>query len=156
MSFAGGPVFWILVILALVAVFTYIDRMVDLRRARIDYQDFLKGVFNVLDSGNDDEALSMCEDVSAPVAHVVVFVILSGCSFLADVLCDFQSVFCGFLPFLHRLLSWSLTPSCHILRLRFSLFNLPLLSARTQHSHHTHSLHTHHSHIYAHALYICA
>ena len=71
MSFAGGPVFWILVILALVAVFTYIDRVVDLRRARIDYQDFLKGVFNVLDSGNDDEALSICEDVSAPVARVV-------------------------------------------------------------------------------------
>ena len=71
MSFAGGPVFWILVILALVAVFTYIDRVVDLRRARIDYQDFLKGVFNVLDSGNDEEALSICEDVSAPVARVV-------------------------------------------------------------------------------------
>ena len=71
MSFAGGPVFWILVVLALVAVFTYIDRVVDLRRARIDYQDFLKGVFNVLDSGNDDEALSICEDVAAPVARVV-------------------------------------------------------------------------------------
>ena len=71
MSFAGGPVFWILVILALVAVFTYIDRVVDLRRARIDYQDFLKGVFNVLDSGNDEEALSICEDVSAPAARVV-------------------------------------------------------------------------------------
>ena len=71
MSFAGGPVFWILVILALVAVFTYIDRVVDLRRARIDYQDFLKGVFNVLDSGTDEEALSICEDVSAPAARVV-------------------------------------------------------------------------------------
>ena len=71
MSFAGGPVFWILVILALVAVFTYIDRVIDLRRARIDYQDFLKGVFNVLDSGNDEEALSICEDVSAPVSRVV-------------------------------------------------------------------------------------
>ena len=71
MSIAGGPVFWILMILALVAVFTYIDRVVDLRRARIDYQDFLKGVFNVLDSGNDDEALAICEDVSAPAARVV-------------------------------------------------------------------------------------
>ena len=71
MSFSGGPVFWILVILALVAVFTYIDRVVDLRRARIDYQDFLKGVFNVLDTGNDEEALSICEDVSAPAARVV-------------------------------------------------------------------------------------
>ena len=67
----GGPMFWILAIMALVAVITYIDRVVDLRRARIDYQDFLKGVFNVLDSGNDEEALSICEDTSAPVAQVV-------------------------------------------------------------------------------------
>ena len=71
MNFEGGPVFWILVVLVLVAVVTYIDRVIDLRRARIDYQDFLKGVYNVLDSGNDEEALSICEDVSAPVARVV-------------------------------------------------------------------------------------
>ena len=71
MTIAGGPIFWILVLMALVAIITYIDRVIDLRRARIDYQDFLKGVFNVLDSGNDDEALSICEDVSAPVAQVV-------------------------------------------------------------------------------------
>ena len=71
MILVGGPVFWILAIMALVAVVTYIDRVIDLRRARIDYQDFLKGVFNVLDSGNDEEALSICEDTSAPVAQVV-------------------------------------------------------------------------------------
>ena len=67
----GGPMFWVLVALAAIAVVTYFDRMIDLRRARIDYEDFLKGVFNVLDSGNDEEALSICEDVSAPVARVV-------------------------------------------------------------------------------------
>ena len=71
MTIAGGPMFWILALMALVAIITYIDRVIDLRRARIDYQDFLKGVFNVLDSGNDDEALSICEDVGAPVAQVV-------------------------------------------------------------------------------------
>ena len=71
MILVGGPIFWILAIMTLVAVITYIDRVIDLRRARIDYQDFLKGVFNVLDSGNDDEALSICEAVSAPVAQVV-------------------------------------------------------------------------------------
>ena len=71
MTLAGGPVFWILAIMALVAVVTYIDRIIDLRRARIDYQDFLKGVFNVLEAGTDDEALSICEDTSAPVAQVV-------------------------------------------------------------------------------------
>ena len=67
----GGPIFWILAIMTLVAIITYVDRVVDLRRARIDYQDFLKGVFNVLDSGNDEEALSICEDTSEPVAQVV-------------------------------------------------------------------------------------
>ena len=67
----GGPMFWVLVALAAFAVITYFDRMIDLRRARIDYEDFLKGVFNVLDSGNDEEALAICEDLSAPVAKVV-------------------------------------------------------------------------------------
>ena len=71
MTVLGGPVFWILGLMTFVAVITYIDRVIDLRRARIDYQDFLKGVFNVLDSGNDEEALSICEDTSAPVAQVV-------------------------------------------------------------------------------------
>ena len=71
MTVVGGPVFWILVILAALAVIMYFDRMIDLRRARVDYQDFLKGVFNVLDAGNDEEALSICEDLSAPVARVV-------------------------------------------------------------------------------------
>lgn len=63
--------FWVLVALTALAVITYFDRVIDLRRARIDYQDFLKGVFNVLDSGNDEEALSICADVSAPVSRVV-------------------------------------------------------------------------------------
>ena len=71
MILVGGPMFWILAIMAMGAIVTYVDRVVDLRRARIDYQDFLKGVFNVLDSGNDEEALSICEDTSAPVAQVV-------------------------------------------------------------------------------------
>ena len=63
--------FWVLVALAAIAVITYFDRMIDLRRARIDYQDFLKGVFNVLDAGTDEEALAVCEDVIAPAARVV-------------------------------------------------------------------------------------
>lgn len=71
MTIMGGPIFWILAVMTLVAIVTYIGRVVDLRRARIDYEDFLKGVCNVLDSGNDEEALSVCEDVSAPVARVV-------------------------------------------------------------------------------------
>lgn len=66
-----GLVFWILALLALVALVTYFERLVDLRRARINYQDFLKGVINILDSGNDEEALSICEDTLSPIAGVV-------------------------------------------------------------------------------------
>ena len=71
MTFSSSPVFWIFVILAVVAVITYFERLIDLRRAQIDYQDFLKGVINVLDSGNDEEALAICDDTPAPVAQVV-------------------------------------------------------------------------------------
>lgn len=71
MTLPTGPVFWILIVLAAVAVITYFERLIDLRRAQIDYQDFLKGVFNVLDAGNGDEALAICEDTSAPVAQIV-------------------------------------------------------------------------------------
>lgn len=71
MTLTGGPVFWILLALAVVAIVTYFERFMDLRRAQIDYQDFLKGVINVLDAGNDAEALAICEDTPAPVASVV-------------------------------------------------------------------------------------
>jgi len=71
MTLSGGPVFWILIGLAVVAVVAYFDRLLDLRRAQIDWQDFLKGVVNVLDSGNADEALAICDDTPAPVAQIV-------------------------------------------------------------------------------------
>ena len=70
MTLPTGPVFWILVVLAAFAVITYFERLIDLRRAQIDYQDFLKGVVNVLDAGNVDEALAICDDTPAPVAQI--------------------------------------------------------------------------------------
>ena len=71
MTLTGGPVFWILLGLAIVAVVTYFERLLDIRRAQVDCQDFLKGVINILDANNNAEALSICEETSAPVANVV-------------------------------------------------------------------------------------
>jgi biopolymer transport protein ExbB len=71
MIFVGGPVFWILAVTAAASVVIYFERMIELRRARIDYADFLDGVINILNAGNDGEALAMCEDASVPVANVV-------------------------------------------------------------------------------------
>ncbi len=69
---SGGPVFWILMALAVASVFVFFERLLELRRAQVDWQDFIKGVKNVLDSGNADEALAICEDASSvPVAAVM-------------------------------------------------------------------------------------
>lgn len=67
----GGAVGWILLAMAAAAIVTYFERLFELRRSQIDYQDFLKGVVNILDAGNVTEALAVCEDTGAPVANVI-------------------------------------------------------------------------------------
>ncbi len=71
MTLSGGPIFWILLVMAVAAVVVFFERLVEMRRAQIDYEDFLKGVINVLDQDNEEEALSICEDTAVPVANVV-------------------------------------------------------------------------------------
>ena len=71
MTITGGPIFWILLALAVAALFVFFERLFELRRAQIDWQDFIKGVVNVLDAGNESEALSICDDTAVPVANVV-------------------------------------------------------------------------------------
>ena len=68
---AAGPVFWILVAMAVAALAIFFERFVELRRARIDFADFVKGVVNVLERGGDDEALAICDETTAPVAAIV-------------------------------------------------------------------------------------
>lgn len=70
MNFACGAVFWILILMAVAAVVIFFERLIELRRAQIDWQDFLKGVMNVLNSGNETEALAICEDTPVPVANI--------------------------------------------------------------------------------------
>ena len=71
MTITGGPVFWILLMLAFGAFIVYFERIFELRRAQIDWQDFIKGVINVLQRGNVEEALAICEDTMVPVANIV-------------------------------------------------------------------------------------
>lgn len=71
MNYLGGPVFWILMFVAIAALVMFFERFFELRRAQIDWQDFLKGVINVLSIGNEEEALAICEDTPVPVANVV-------------------------------------------------------------------------------------
>ena len=67
----GGPVFWLLIALGAASVLLFFNRLVALRRAQIDYADFVRGVGNVLEQGNPDEALALCDETPAPVARIV-------------------------------------------------------------------------------------
>ena len=70
-TMVGGPVFWLLALLGAASVFIFFSRLLSLRRAQIDYQEFIRGVANVLNQGNPDEALAICDDTPAPVARIV-------------------------------------------------------------------------------------
>lgn len=72
MNFMGSAIFWIFIAFAVVALITYFERLIDLRRAQMDYQDFIKGVINILETGNTDEALAICEDTGTPISQVVI------------------------------------------------------------------------------------
>lgn len=68
----GGPVFWLIAVLGLAAVVVFFERLLHLRRAQIDFSDFLKGVCNVLENGNVEEAIVICEETPGPVAAVAL------------------------------------------------------------------------------------
>lgn len=68
----GGPVFWVIVFLGVAALVVFFERLLHLRRAQIDYSDFLKGVCNVLENNNVEEAMMICEETPGPVAAVVL------------------------------------------------------------------------------------
>jgi biopolymer transport protein ExbB len=68
----GGPVFWLIACLGVAAVAVFFERLLHLRRAQIDYGDFLKGVCNVLENGNVEEAIMICEESPGPVAAVTL------------------------------------------------------------------------------------
>ena len=67
----GGPVFWMIAGIGLAAVGVFLERLLHLRRARIRYDDFLDGVFNILEKGMTREALALCDEAPGPVVHLM-------------------------------------------------------------------------------------
>ena len=63
--------FWGIVALIVASFVVFIDRMLRLRKIAIDPQDFLQGIFNVLDKGQTAEALAICDETPGPLAALV-------------------------------------------------------------------------------------
>ena len=71
LMFSGGPVLWTIAVVGLAAAWVFFVRYFDLRRAHVVYADFMAGVDNLIEKGNNREAIAVCEETMVPVAKVV-------------------------------------------------------------------------------------
>ena len=68
---SGGLVLWMIIAVGMAATWIFFIRYFDLRRAHVVYADFMAGVENLIEKGNDREAIAICEETMVPVAQVV-------------------------------------------------------------------------------------
>jgi biopolymer transport protein ExbB len=74
---SGGPVIWLILIAAAVALVTFVERVLYCHRAQINSTEFLNGVRNVLKRDNVVEAISICDATPGPVARLVKTAVLN-------------------------------------------------------------------------------
>jgi biopolymer transport protein ExbB len=67
----GGPMMWVLLVLAFVGVMLFIERLLFLHRGQIPAKAFVDGIKNTLAKRRLVEALTLCEETPGPVAVVV-------------------------------------------------------------------------------------
>ena len=67
----GGALMWPILVCSICAVLLFLERVFHLHRARIEQDDFLNGIYTLVNRGNMAEAVSICDQTPGPVAHVV-------------------------------------------------------------------------------------
>jgi biopolymer transport protein ExbB len=73
----GGPVIWLILLAAAVALAVFVERALHCHRSQINSAEFLNGVRNVLKRNNVVEAVSICDATPGPVARIVKTAILN-------------------------------------------------------------------------------
>jgi biopolymer transport protein ExbB len=72
----GGAVIWLLLACGLFTALVFFERLFNLHRAQIAADDFLKGVYNILNRDNTVEAAAICEEAPGPVARLALAAVL--------------------------------------------------------------------------------
>jgi len=67
----GGWIMWPLLGCSITAAVLFFERVFHLHRAQINREDFLNGIYNILNRGNLAEAISICDQTPGPVAYMV-------------------------------------------------------------------------------------
>ena len=73
----GGPVIWLILLAAAIALAVFIERVLYCHRSQINSAEFLNGVRTVLKRDNVVEAISICDATPGPVARLVKTAILN-------------------------------------------------------------------------------
>ncbi len=67
----GGAVMWLILGSGIIAMVVFLERLFYVHRAKIKADDFIKGICNILQRRNINEALSICGDTPGPVPRIV-------------------------------------------------------------------------------------
>ncbi len=67
----GGWMMWPILVCSLTAAVLFLERLFHLHRAQIKQDDFLNGIYTIVNRGNTAEAVSICDQTPGPVAHIV-------------------------------------------------------------------------------------
>jgi biopolymer transport protein ExbB len=72
----GGWIMWPILVCSLAAAALFLERVFHLHRAQIKSDDFLSGIYTIVNRGNMAEAVSICDQTPGPVAHMVRLALL--------------------------------------------------------------------------------
>ena len=67
----GGPMMYLIILSSILAFGVMIDRIYNLRKARIDADKFMDGITSVLKRNKIIESIEMCNNTPGPIAHII-------------------------------------------------------------------------------------
>ena len=105
----GGPVIWLLLGCGVFATLVFLERLFNLHRAQIAADDFLKGVYNILNRDNLVEAATICEEAPGPVARLALAAVLHHDDTLENIGRSIEDAGLEEIPRMERGLGWLAT-----------------------------------------------
>lgn len=105
----GGPIIWVLLGCGLITALVFFERLFNLHRAQIHPDDFLKGVYTILNRDNIVEAAAICEETPGPVARLALAAVLHHDDTLENIGRAIEDVGLEEIPRMERGLGWLAT-----------------------------------------------
>ncbi len=105
----GGPVIWLLAVCGFFSAVVFVERLFNLHRAQIAADDFLKGVYNILNRDNTVEAAAICEEAPGPVARLALAAVLHHDDTLENIGRAIEDAGLEEIPRMERGLTWLAT-----------------------------------------------